>query len=400
MKKRLRIAIPLVLILAGGVIGFVFTGKQNHSTSLMVSGNIEVTEAQMSFRIPGRLENRLVDEGDNVTKGQLLATLDKTDQQIAVAAAEAGLAHARAVLSELEAGSRPEEIDRSRARVLQAKSSLAELTNGSRVQEIEGAKAELDRIRASAKTAEVQLQQAKADVERFEALFKEGGISQREYELYRTRFESAENARMGALSGLKNARESLSLRVEGPRVEKIENARAALKQAEAEYALVKTGPRKESIEQAAARVRSAEETLNQARRQIFHTELFSPMAGVVLSKSAEAGEYLNPASPVVTIGDIRHPWLRAYINEKDIGRMKLKDMATVTTDAFPKKNYRGNIRFISSQAEFTPKSVQTFEERVKLMFRVKIEVENPDGELKPGMPADAVISISSASTGN
>jgi HlyD family secretion protein len=400
MKNRLRIVIPLILILTVGVIGFVFIKKQSLSTGLVVSGNIEATDARMSFRIPGRLEKRLVDEGDKVTRGQLLATLDKTDQQIAVASAEAGLAYARAVLSELEAGSRPEEIDRSRARVLQAKSALIELTNGSRVQEIEGAKAELDRASASTKTAEVQLHQAKADVERFEALFKEGGISQREYELYRTRFESAQNSRMEALSALKNARESLSLRVEGPRVEKIDNARAALKQAEAEYALVKTGPRKESIQQAAARVQSAEEMLNQARQQIGHTELFSPMEGVVLSKSAEPGEYLNPASPVVTLGDIKHPWLRAYINEKDIGRIKLKDAVTVTTDAFPKKTYRGSVSFISSQAEFTPKSVQTFEERVKLMFRVKIEVENPDEELKPGMPADAVILIPSASTRN
>lgn len=392
MKKRLRIVIPLVLILTAGVAGFVYIKTHGNSTSLKVSGNIEVTDAQMSFRIPGRLEKRLVDEGDKVTDGQLLAALEKTDQQIAVAIAEAGLAYARSVLSELETGSRPEEIDRSRARVLQAKSALTELTNGSRIQEIEGAKAELDRAGASVKTAEVQLHQAKADVERYEALFKEGGISQREYELYRTRFESAKNTREEALSGLKNAREALSLRKEGPRIEKIRNARAALKQAEAEYALVKTGPRKESIQQAAARVKSTEEALNQASQQLRYTELFSPMAGVVLSKSAEPGEYLNPASPVVTLGDIRHPWLRAYISEKDLGRIKLKDPVTVTTDAFPNKTYRGRVSFISSQAEFTPKSVQTFEERMKLMFRIKIELENPDEELKPGMPADALIS--------
>jgi HlyD family secretion protein len=400
MKKRLQIAIPLILILAVGVTWFVFLKKQKNATALIVSGNIEVTGAQMSFRIPGRLEKRLVDEGDRVTRGQLLATLEKTDQQIAVAGAEAGLAYARAVLSELEAGSRPEEIDRSHARVLQAKSALTELTNGSRIQEIEGARAELDRVSAAVKTAEVQLNQAKADFERYEALFKEGGISQREYELVRTRFESARNTREEALSALKNARETLSLRVEGPRVEKIENARAALKQAEAEYTLVKTGPRKELIQQAAARVNAAEETLNQAKQQSGHTELFSPMEGVVLSKSAEPGEYLNPASPVVTIGDIKHPWLRAYINEKDIGRIKLKDPVTVTTDAFPKKTYRGSVSFISSQAEFTPKSVQTLEERVKLMFRIKIEVENPNEELKPGMPADAMISIALSSTGD
>lgn len=393
MKKRLRIVIPIVLILAAGMAYFVFIARRGSSSGLIVSGNIEVTEARMSFRIPGRLEKRLVDEGDKVTRGQLLATLEKTDQQIAVAAAEAGLAYARAVLSELEAGSRPEEIDRSHARVLQARATLAELTNGSRMQEIESARAELDRVSALVKTAEVQLDQATADVQRYEALFKEGGVSQRDYELYRTRFESAQQARMEALSAQKNAREGLSLRVEGARVERIQNARAALKQAEAEYSLVKTGPRKESIEQAAARVAAAEEALNQAGQQLRHTELFSPIEGVVLSKSAEPGEYLNPASPVVTIGDTGHPWLRAYINETMVGKIKLNDTVTVTTDAFPQKTYKGSIRFISSEAEFTPKSVQTFEERVKLMFRIKIAVENPNEELKPGMPADAVIPV-------
>ena len=115
------------------------------------------------------------------------------------------------------------------------------------------------------------------------------------------------------------------------------------------------------------------------------------MDGIILSKSTEPGEYLNPGSPVVTIGDIKRPWVRAYINETDIGRIKLGGTVQVSTDAFPEKRYKGRISFINSQAEFTPKSVQTFEERVKLMFRIKIGVENPDEELKPGMPADGVI---------
>lgn len=119
-----------------------------------------------------------------------------------------------------------------------------------------------------------------------------------------------------------------------------------------------------------------------------------PRAGVILSRSAEPGEYLNPSTPVVTLGDLAHPWLRAFINETDLGRIKLKDKVVVTTDSFPDKQYQGILSFISSQAEFTPKSVQTFEERVKLMFRIKIELSNPQGELKPGMPADAVIPIS------
>ncbi|MDX9785827.1 MAG: efflux RND transporter periplasmic adaptor subunit [Desulfobacterales bacterium] len=397
MKKWLRLMMVLVLILAGGRIGFNYLKGQNKAGPLRVSGNIEVTDAQMSFRIPGRLEKRLVDEGDRVAKGQLIATLEKTDQEIAVAAAAANLAHAQAVLSELEAGSRPAEIERSFANMLQAKALLAELTNGSRKQEIESARAERARAAALVKTAEVQLDQAKADYHRYKDLFKDGGVSQEQYELVRTRYESAKNAENEALAVLKSASEGLSLRVEGPRQEQIDNARAALKAAEAQYSLVKEGPRKEKISQAAAEAKAAEERLNQAKQQLAYTELFSPMAGRVLSKSAEPGEYLNPAAPVVLIGDIHHPWLRAYINEKDIGRIHLNDPATLTTDSFPGKTYSGRVSFIGSQAEFTPKAVQTFEERVKLMFRIKIEVENSAEDLKPGMPADAEISLTASS---
>lgn len=400
MKLRFRILAPVLVILVLIGLGIVYLTGSNPSGPLTVSGNIEVTDARLGFKIPGRLEKRIVDEGDRVSQNQLIASIEKTDQLIANAGAEASLAYAREVLAELEAGSRPEEIDRAQAAVLQAKSVLTELRNGSRRQEIESARAELDRLSAMAKTAEVQRDQAKADFDRFEALHKEGGVSQREFELYRTRYESAKNTHSEALSAVKNAKEGLSLRVEGPRVEQIRKAEAALKQSEAEYTLVKTGPRKESIRQAAARVKAAEEALSQTAQQVRYTDVFAPMDGVILSKSAEPGEYLTPGAPVVTIGDIKHPWVRAYIGEKDVGRIKLGDPATVTTDAFPKKKFNGSVSYISSQAEFTPKSVQTFEERVKLMFRIKIEVENPNEELKPGMPADAVISMSSQPRGN
>ncbi len=115
------------------------------------------------------------------------------------------------------------------------------------------------------------------------------------------------------------------------------------------------------------------------------------MDGVVLSTSAEAGEYLNPATPVLTLGRIDKPWLRAYIPEPALGRIKLGQEVAVTTDAFPDKTYSGRVSYISSQAEFTPKTVQTFEERVKLMFRIKVLLDNPENELKPGMPADGII---------
>ena len=398
MKKPrpliLLVLIILVLIIAIVMAWRLFVKPANDSNTLRVSGNIEVTDARLGFKIAGRLETCFVAEGDTIPQGGLLAQMENQDQKIGLLLAQANLDRARSVFSELVAGSRPEEILLAEAKVVAARQMLLELTRGSRNQEIESARSDLDTALAEAKSAESQRVKAKEDHERFSILYKGKNASQRDFELYRTQYEVAQNKLAQANSRVNTARQALSLRKEGPRAEQIERARAGLSQAEAEFALVKIGPRKEKLDQARALVDQAEQTLNQAKQQLSYTKLFAPVGGVILTRSAEPGEYLNPSTPVVTLGDLDHPWLRAFINEKDLGRIRLKDKVEVTIDSFPDKKYRGVLSFISSQAEFTPKSVQTFEERVKLMFRIKIDLANPDGELKQGMPADAIISLS------
>jgi len=393
MKKRYPFLILLLIVLAGGLTWFLLFKEKKDPNTIRVSGNIEATDVQLGFKIAGRLEQCLVNEGDTVSKGDILARMENMDQKVLIALAQASLVRANAALSELVAGSRPEEIQLSHAKVLQARQVVLELTRGSRAQEIESARSDLNTAKSAQKSALAQLTRAKEEFDRFSILYKEKNVSQRDFELYRTQYEVAKNSVSQAGSSVNIAQQALSLRREGPRSEQIDKAKAALTQAEAEYALVKAGPRKEQIEQARALADEAMEKLNQARLQLAYTELFAPMDGVILSRSAEPGEFLNPSTPVLTLGDLSHPWLRAYISEKDLGRIKLKATVTVSTDSYPGKTYSGILSFISSQAEFTPKSVQTFEERVKLMFRIKVELPNPDGELKPGMPADAMISI-------
>lgn len=393
MNKRLPLMILIVLIIAGIFTFFIVFKEKADPGIIRVSGNIEATDVELGFKIAGRLEDCHVNEGDAVSKGSVLARLENADQKIAVALAKTSLDRAESVLAELVAGSRPQEIDLSAARVLLARQALLELTRGSRTQEIESATSDLNRALAAEKSAKSQLTQAKEDFDRFTVLLKEHTVSQRDFDLNRTRYEVAQNTAEESASRVNIARQALSLRKEGPRAEQIEKAKAALAQAEAELALTKAGPRQEKIDQAKTMVDEAMERLNQATLQLSYTELVAPMDGVILSRSAEPGEFFNPSTPVVTLGDIAHPWLRAYVNETDLGRIKLKDKVKVSTDSFPDKTYDGVLSFISSQAEFTPKSVQTFEERAKLMFRIKIELSNPDQELKPGMPADGMISI-------
>lgn len=393
MKKRLRIIIPLLLIVIVGTVIYRNYISIDDDMSLRFSGNIEVIESQMSFQIPGRLQERLVEEGESVTIKQPLARLDKTDQIIEIARSEASLAYASSVVAELEAGSREEEINRINAKVLQARHSLEELQNGSRIEEVEAAKAELDRSVAAEKSAIVKLNQAERNYTRYTSLHKDGSVSDNIFESIQTLYNTAENQVSEAQGKTKSATERLSLLKAGPRIEQINRAEAFLKQVEAEYALIKAGPRVEKIDQVRAKMQIALASVQKARQQLKYTELIAPMDSVVLSVSAEPGEYLNPASPVLTLGNLDKPWLRAYVSERVLGKIQLNQKVIVTTDSFPDKKYDGRVSFISSEAEFTPKTVQTFEERVKLVYRIKVALGNEDRELKPGMPADGVITL-------
>jgi HlyD family secretion protein len=169
--------------------------------------------------------------------------------------------------------------------------------------------------------------------------------------------------------------------------------RAALKKANAgierDEALAQAAERQ--IELAKANILNAEETLKLAKIVLDYTVLAAPFDGVITVRQAELGEIMVPGTPVLTLADLDHIWLRAYINETDIGKIRLDQTATVKTDTYPGKSYKGRVSFISSAAEFTPKSVETHAERVTLVYRIKIDIDNPTHELVPGMPADAVL---------
>ena len=176
-------------------------------------------------------------------------------------------------------------------------------------------------------------------------------------------------------------------------VEARDQANAVLKKANAaierDQALEQSAERQ--VELAKANIQNAEEALKLAKIVLGYTMLVAPFDGVITVRQAELGEIMVPGTPVVTLADLDHIWLRAYINETDIGKIRLDQSAAVKTDTYPGKSYQGRVSFISSSAEFTPKSVETHAERVTLVYRIKIDIDNPTHELVPGMPADAVL---------
>lgn len=325
---------PSILLARGAATALLICGatslsscarRQAEPGALTLSGNIEVVDAQLSFKSAGRVIERAVVEGDRVATGQLLARLDDTEQTQQLAARRAELAATEALVAELEAGSRPQEI------------AAAE---------------------AALRSAEAERERAELDLQRQRELLRQAAISTRE-------FDTAQALARVASARANEANERLKLVREGPRPETVRQARARADQARAAVALAET--------------------------LVANTRLLSPMNGIVLARHIEPGEFVAAGTPVVTVADTARVWLRAYVNQTDLTRVRHGQRVAVRIDGAPERTYEGVVGFISSEAEFTPKTVQTAKERVKLVFRIRIDVDNPNDELKSGMPADALI---------
>ncbi len=391
MKKRKWVMILAFLVLAGGITLYLFfqNGK-NGEAIISVSGNIEATTVDVAFKIPGKIDKLLVEEGDFVKGGQLIATLEHQDLLAQKGKAEATLESTQsripALLKNIEFQDEAthQEISQAEAAMEAAKSRLQQLLAGSRPQEIQSAKAAVDQ-------AQADMEKRKADMDRAKKLYQDNYISAQDWDAARTAYEMA-------LASYQKSQENYALVVEGPRKEEIDTARAQLNQSEAALRLARTrriqvDVLKKELVTAQAQVKEAASALELIQTQISYSNLFAPIAGVILVKNTESGEFIIPGGAVLTLGDVAKPWLKAFINESDLGRVKLGQKVSVTTDSYPGKVYPGKITFISSEAEFTPKNVQTAKERVKLVYRIKVSLANPQMELKPGMPADAKIHL-------
>ncbi len=298
--------------------------------TVFASGTMDATEIAVSFRMPGILHKRPVDEGSRVNPGELLAALDERESIARLHQAEAAQQAAQARLKDLEQGYRPQEIAEARAHVEQARANRANLEEEAR---------------------------------RSEALFLGGAASAQRRD--RDRAAAAVSAQQ-----LSAAQERLKLLQSGYRPETINVARAQ---------------RDEAL--------AAVEAAHAAWEDL---QVKSPVEGVVTRTHAEVGETLGAGRPVATVTDISRPWVRVYIPENQIGKVGLGAAAKIKVDTFPDREFDGRVSYVSSQAEFTPKNVQTQEERVKLVFAVNVTLDNRDGTLKPGMPADVTISPQTA----
>ena len=386
-KKLLLVGGVLLLVALVGLLG-LRRWIGGRPETIAVSGNIELTQVDIAFKIPGKLIERAVDEGEPVKKGMVLARLDAEQTKRQREREQAGRAAAESQLRQTVTAVQYQketveaEIELRQAELRQAEARLSELLAGFRKQEIEQA-------RAAVEEAASGEQRATRDWERAQVLHKNDDISRSQYDQFRARYQAAKAA-------ARQARERLALVEEGPRKEEIESARAQVARARAalrlsEAARLELKRKRQEIETRRAETARAQAQVGVLDAQLDDAVAVSPIDGVVLTKAAEVGQVVAAGTPVLTVGDLAHPWLRGYINETDLGRVKLGARVRVTTDSYPDKVYWGRLSFIASDAEFTPKQIQTPEERVKLVYRVKIDIPNPQQELKLNMPVEAEI---------
>jgi HlyD family secretion protein len=265
----------IVLIAGIAVTLYIRYGNSRDQGGMMLSGNVEVTEVNIGFKIPGRVLRLFTDEGRTVTSNEKIAELDNAEYESMV--------------------------NQSKALVL---------------------------------NAEAQYDKAHKDYDRFTVLHRDGVVSSQQMDAAKSAYDAA-----------------------------------------------------------AAQLKLSRATLRTSDIKLQDTVIYAPLNGVVLRKNVEEGETVGTGTMIFTIGDLENPWVKVYVKEDKLGFVKLGQHAEVKTDTYPGKVYDGTVTYISSEAEFTPKNVQTREERVKLVFGVKVTVKNVNNELKPGMPADVTIRV-------
>jgi HlyD family secretion protein len=328
MRALFIVVVAVVLVAA--------CAEKPPDNTIRVSGHVEATEVHVSAEVGGRILDLKVDEGTRVARGDVIARLDPRDAELQIQRAKADRAAALAQLRLLEAGSRPEDIRQAQAQV--------------------------EAAQADATTIEAELKSGQLDLDRFEKLLEANAGSAKQRDDAKARVDVARERQRAARERERASKEALTRLLKGSRPEELAAGRARVAAADAQIAVLE--------------------------KAVHDAGVVAPVPGVITQKLVDAGEIVMRGTPLVVITDLDHAWANLFVPEPAIPRVKLGQPATVHTDAGGQP-LSGKVTFISPKAEFTPRNVQTADERSKLVYRVKVTVDNSAGVLKQGMPVDA-----------
>ncbi len=332
---QIKILLPIAIILAAAGCA-----EEAPADRIRVSGHVEATEVRLAPDAGGRILTLTVKEGDRVQPGQTVLTLDTRDVTLAIDRARAEHAAAEAQLRLVQAAARPEDVRQAESQIVTA--------------------------RADQSAAASELSAAEQDLARFESLLTANSGSRKQRDDAATRRDIARDRLAGAQGRVRTAEEAL--------------------------ARVRAGARKEEVDAARARINVVSAQITTLEKGLGDTTLTSPVGGVVTEKLVEVGEIIASRAPAVVVVDLDHAWADVFVPEPVVPLLRISQPATLFTDAGG-AGIAGTITYISPKAEFTPRNVQTAEERSKLVYRIRISVDNKEGVLKQGMPVEAEIVI-------
>jgi multidrug efflux pump subunit AcrA (membrane-fusion protein) len=429
MKRKILIGIVVGLVIIGAAVASVYffvlnpAPAQSEASDLMASGFIEAEEVSVAPELGGRVLELLVEEGDDVEAGQVLARLDGTLLEAQIEAAQAGLDMAQAQLDRAQAGARPEQVQKAEADLAQALAGRDGAYQG--WQDLLALRDNPQRLDAQIVQAEAQVAVAEAALAQATAYKDAAEIAYDSYgdaldKLNDVPAEYRPGLPMGfhlipnaywkswvgvntAQAGLDGARAALSdLRAIRDNPQELnaqiaaaeaqyKAAEAAVGMAQAQLDALEAGATAEEIAIAEAQVEQAQAAVEALTVLRGKQTIVAPVGGVVLEVSIHEGELAAPGGTLLTLGDLDQVTLTVYVPESKLGYVNIGQEVEVGVDSFPDRTFIGEVLAIADEAEFTPRNVQTQEERVNMVFAVEVRIPNPEHALKPGLPADAVI---------
>ncbi len=363
-KRMLGLAVVVIALV------LLIAYSQWRPESRKVSGFVESDQIRLGSRVGGRVAEVLVEEGRRVTAGQVLIRLEPYDLQARLQQAEAELAARQAALDEKQRGFRPEEIKQAEAHYQTLLARLALREAGPREQEITAAAARLD-------VAKTQLQLAELRFERTRGLLRENAASQEDFDRVNQELQSAQ-------AMLIVRRQELDLLESGTRSEELAESRAQLEEARQAWELAKQGYREEQVQAAKSARDAAQAAVQVIQKQIEELTVRAPIGGVIEALDLQPGDLITPNSPVISMMNERRLWVRTYVPQEWL-HLHVGQAMDVTADSYGDEIFQGRISFIAREGEFTPSNIQTAEERNRQVFRIKVELQDDQQKLRPGM---------------
>lgn len=391
-QSKLKIVVPLVLLVAAAGFGIRYWLTRPDESAIALSGRIEGYETDLGTEVGGRVAEVTVREGDTVQLGQVIARLDDAELQAQFTAAQARVAAAQQQVNQaqLQVSVVESQIQEAQLALQQSRGEAAGRINQSKAA-VAAAQAQLAEAQARAQEAQSTLELARSDRDRFATLVAQGAIPQQQFDQAQTQFETAQETLTARQSAVAAARQQVNV------------AQGALTQAETaelnpDIRAAQLNRLQTQQAQAQAQLAAAQANFDQAQAaqaevvaRLDDLDITSPIAGVVLTRTVEPGEVIAAGTPILTVVDLSDVYLRGYIPEGEVGHVRVGQPALVYLDSNPAQPLAAEVAAIDTQASFTPENIYFQEDRVAQVFGLKLDIENPDGFAKPGMPADGEI---------